>query len=243
MKSSAHFYTDEVILERESFFQSHKATDNTTNLLVKKAFGRLNRIKDGRLLDIGTGNGFVLTEVYKSLINIDGKELYGIDLSEQMVKKAKELTHQIRQIKIVQGDNYSLPFDDNYFDVVTNKLSTNFSFAEVFRVLKKGGLFIFKEYGLLKGFGGISESFNTRMKIVDPLHYLELLRNEKPQIFSYQQYFFKKIYTKEEVVNIFSMAPIIRDFKAMADMPTIDNLFKNNEIRVVSDPFIITAKK
>ena len=145
MKSSAHFYTGEIVQARESFFQSHKATDDTTKLLVKKTSGRLNRVKKGKLLDIGTGNGFVLTEVSKYLTNIQGKELFGIDQSEQMVKKAKELTHKNRQIKIVQGDNYSLPFEDNYFDVVTNKLSTNFSFAEVFRVLKKGGLFIFKE--------------------------------------------------------------------------------------------------
>lgn len=243
MKSSAHFYTGEVIQARESFFQSHKATDKTTQFLVKKASGRLNRLKGGKLLDIGTGNGFVLTEVCKYLTNINGKELFGIDQSEQMVKKAKELTHQLGQIKIIQGDNYSLPFDDNYFDVVTNKLSTNFSFAEAFRVLKKGGIFIFKEYGLLKGFGGISESFNTRMKIVDPLHYLELLRKEKPQNFSYQQYFFKKKYTKDEIINIFSMAPVIKDFKVVSDMPQIDHLFENNEIHVISDPFIITAKK
>lgn len=243
MKSSAHFYTGEVIKTRELFFQSHKATDDTTKLLVKKTSERLNRVKKGKLLDIGTGNGFVLTEVCKFLTDIDEKELFGIDQSEHMVKKAKELTHQIRQIKIIQGDNYSLPFDDNYFDVVTNKLATNFSFAEVFRVLKKGGLFIFKEYGLLKGFGGISESFDTRLKIVDPLRYLELLRREKPQHFSYQQYFFKKIYTKEEIINIFSMAPIIKDFNAIADISIIDHLFKNNEICVVSDPFIITAEK
>ncbi len=241
--SSASFYTNKVVKTRESFYGSHQATDDTTSSLIKLAANHLNEFDLGKLLDIGTGNGYVLTEIIKNLQNIKGKSLYGIDLSEKMVTEASAKCKDFPQIKIVYGDNFSLPFEDNYFDVITNKLATNFSFSEVFRVLKPGGLFIFKEYGLLKGFGGITELFTKRMKLTDPLIYIEKLRKEKPQTFSYSQFSFNKSYTREDIITIFTMAPIIRDFDPEKDMSRIDELFVNGEISVISDPFLITAVK
>lgn len=243
MESSAKFYTSKVVRARDSFFRSYKATDDTTKQLILKAVGHLNKNKSGKLLDIGTGNGYVLSEVCKLLKNILEKEMVGVDLSKEMVKEAQNRNNGLSQIKIIQGDNYELPFADNYFDVVTNKLATNFSFSEVFRVLKKGGLFIFKEYGLFKGFGGITEIFESRMKITDPLQYLELLRGEKPHSFSYTQYYFDKKYGRKEIVDIFSMAPIIKDFDPQSDMKKMDKLFASDEVSVVADPFLITAIK
>ena len=241
--SSAYFYTSSVVKARKLFFGSHKATDNTTEMLVKSASRRLDRCKNGKMLDIGTGNGFVLTEVCKTLKKVGDKELFGIDLSEHMVDEAKERSKKYKQIEILWGDNHVLPFDDNYFDVVTNKLVTNFSFSEVFRVLKKGGIFIFKEYGLLKGFGGITEMFEDRIKTVDPLYYLEQLRKKNLQSFSYTQYYFEKTYSREDIISVFSMAPIIKDFNVNKDMLKIDDLFVNGKIDVVSDPFLMIAKK
>lgn len=241
--SSGSFYTDTAINARNSFFNSHPATDNTTALLVGCATNHLNLQKDGCLLDIGTGNGFVLTEVTKQLNDANSFELYGVDISSKMIEEAKNRCNEFPQIKIIEADNNKLPFPDDFFDVVTNKLATNFSMMEVFRVLKKGGVFVFKEYGLFKGFGGISELFAGRIKIKDPLDYVRDLRQFKPQRFTYNQFFYERVFTKDELINIFTMAPILNNFSADKDIKTIETSFQNEKIKVQADPFLIIAQK
>ncbi len=184
-----------------------------------------------------------MTEIIKHLDNFDEFELNGVDLSDNMIAEAKIRCENYSHIKIVKADNFKLPFPDNTFDVVTNKLATNFSISEVFRVLRNDGLFVFKEYGLFKGFGGVSELFVGRIKIKDPLVYLQELRQYGWKNMLFNQFFFERVYTKEELINIFSMAPIINDFDPVKDLKTIENAHKNGNIKVLADPFLIVALK
>lgn len=243
ISNSGNFYTDIAINARNSFFKSHLPTDNTTALLIDYAVQHLNLQKKGTCLDIGTGNGYVLTEIVRQLKNIDSFELYGVDVSSNMVKEAEMRCNKYPQIKIIEADNNKLPFSDGVFDVVTNKLATNFSMTEVFRVLKKDGIFVFKEYGLFKGFGGISKLFADRMKIKDPLDYIRDLRLINPQSISYNQFFYERVFTKNELINIFTMAPIINNFSVDKDIKIIESSFKGEKIKVRADPFLIIAKK
>ena len=52
---------------------------------------------------------------------------------------------------LIIADNNKLPYKKSEFDMVIGKLVTNFSAREVFRILKKNGNFIYKEYGKYKG--------------------------------------------------------------------------------------------
>ena len=76
----------------------------------------------------------------------DHKDLYGIDLSEEMLEVAKsKLPNRVR---LFLGDSESLPFPDNSFDVVYCNASFHHYPApqnvlmEVHRVLKPGGTFL-----------------------------------------------------------------------------------------------------
>ena len=95
------------------------------------------------VLDLGCGTGALM----KQVISEDShRHLTGIDLSSQMIEKAK---HQLKnKATLVVGDSENLPFFDQTFDIVY----CNDSFhhypnpdnviSEVFRVLKKEGIFI-----------------------------------------------------------------------------------------------------
>ena len=74
---------------------------------------RLSHISYQSALDLGCGTG----EMIKQIMQSDNhKELYGIDLSEEMLSVAKGKLPD--QVKLLLGDSESLPFPDNFFDVV-----------------------------------------------------------------------------------------------------------------------------
>lgn len=104
---------------------------------------KLSHIPFQSALDLGCGTG----EMLKLILQTDHrKELYGIDLSEEMLAVARSKLSD--HVKLLLGDSESLPFPDSSFNVVY----CNDSFhhyptpqnvlREVHRVLKPGGTFL-----------------------------------------------------------------------------------------------------
>lgn len=98
-----------------------------------------DNIKEGKVLDVSCGTGKFLQE----LAERKKIQMYGADLSSQMITKAhKQLGNQAR-LKI--ADVHSLPFPDNTFDYVVSTESfhhyydQSLALAEMKRVSKKGG--------------------------------------------------------------------------------------------------------
>ena len=78
----------------------------------------------------------------------------GLDLSEGMLSVARKKVFGkpiSEKIEFVQADSEALPFEDNTFDAITVSFGIrNFEnlekgLAEIFRVLKKGGIFVVLE--------------------------------------------------------------------------------------------------
>ncbi|MBR3087455.1 MAG: class I SAM-dependent methyltransferase [Prevotella sp.] len=98
------------------------------------------------MLDIGCGGGATLKRLLKR--SPEGM-VYGIDISEESVVKAKNVNKQLlnKQVFVRQGSADSLPWKDQKFDVVTAVETVYFwpnlpqCFQEVKRVLKPGGQF------------------------------------------------------------------------------------------------------
>lgn len=79
---------------------------------VARAMADHYSIKPGdKILDVGCGKGFLLYDFTKV---VPGIEIMGIDISEYAIKNAKE------EVKdhLVVGNATSLPYPDNYFDLV-----------------------------------------------------------------------------------------------------------------------------
>ncbi|WP_312636346.1 class I SAM-dependent methyltransferase [Oscillibacter sp.] len=115
---------------------------NLYPVLLKKLSG----LDFNTTLDLGCGTGTVMQAILQSFPD---KRVYGIDISENMLQKAKEKLQDNAYLTL--GDSEHLPYANETFDVVY----CNDSFhhypapekviAEVYRVLKPTGSFIISD--------------------------------------------------------------------------------------------------
>lgn len=107
----------------------------------------LIEFQDGwTMLDIGCGGGATLTRLLKR--SKDSK-VYGIDISQESVEKARKFNAEWldKQVFVSQGSAEKLPYDNEFFDLVTAVETVYFwsnlpdCMQEVRRVLKSGGRF------------------------------------------------------------------------------------------------------
>lgn len=105
--------------------------------------------KNLKILDLGCGYGRLSSKI---LDDFSDASLFGIDISKHYIDLYNEDLSP-RGVGI-QGDLVKLPFKDNTFDVafsvttlmyITDLKDQKIALKEVFRVLKKGGLFVFIE--------------------------------------------------------------------------------------------------
>lgn len=103
-------YTDrnpQSIEELNELYQKNFATSRTNMNL--EFLGDLP--KDFRVLEVGCNIGMQLQTLQQTGFH----HLYGIELQPYAVEKAKQLS---RNINIMQGSGFDLPFKENYFDLV-----------------------------------------------------------------------------------------------------------------------------
>ena len=197
-------------------------------------------LNDGSiLLDIGTGNGFVLSQI---LQNSNKKvQLFGVDNSNEMVKLASKNLEN--NAKIIKANISSMPFNDCSFDIVTAKNVTRIDAHEIFRILKDGGVFIFREYGCGKGMCEIAKMFNDRIiRQRGPEYYRELLSDAGFQIIKLDQYEVTRKYdSAKELVAIVKSFPFVENFSKYDESIILEKFAKNTII--TSDPFILVAIK
>lgn len=81
----------------------------TRTKLNKDFLGKMK--KDIRILEVGCNVGTQLAMLQK----MGFKKLYGIELNDHAVELSKNLT---KNINIIRGSGFDLPFKDNFFDLV-----------------------------------------------------------------------------------------------------------------------------
>lgn len=118
----------------KQFSEANKQRVRCNLIKISKATNR------GRLLDIGSGTGFI-----SKLASPYFDEIYALDSSREMLEVQKR--KKIPNVKMAVGDAEKLPFDSNYFDVCTTYSvlhhlpSLEPAFREIYRVLKPGGIY------------------------------------------------------------------------------------------------------
>ncbi len=103
------------------------------------------------ILDIATGTGDLAIQFAEKT---SAEKIVGLDISEGMLSVARKKVFEKKvseKIEFVQADSEALPFEDNTFDAITVSFGIrNFEnlekgLSEIFRVLKKGGIFVVLE--------------------------------------------------------------------------------------------------
>lgn len=102
-------------------------------------------LRDGLILDLGTGPGYLPIEIIKKAPNI---RIIGIDLNRKLIQVARENAARLGfkdNLTFQFGNSTKLPFEDAYFDMVisTGMLHSlknpSRVFREIYRVLKSDG--------------------------------------------------------------------------------------------------------
>lgn len=107
--------------------------------------------ENSKILEIGCGTGFNSVQIAKKY----GCEIIGIDISENMIDKARERVikeNLTEKIKFEVGNAYDLQFEDKEFDVIITIFVSQFldlqkAFIEFKRVLKDEGRIGINEMG------------------------------------------------------------------------------------------------
>jgi len=100
-------------------------------------------IKDANLvLDVGCGPGMVTRDI----AHLTKSKVYAIDNSKYMIKVAKTVLKDYKNVELREGEASNLPFDDSMFDIVTCNLLLMWAknpqkvVNEMARVTKPGGI-------------------------------------------------------------------------------------------------------
>jgi ubiquinone/menaquinone biosynthesis C-methylase UbiE len=99
------------------------------------------KMAKGTILDLGSGPGYLSIEIAR---RSPGLQVYGIDLSRQMVKIARRHAKGVDNARFVFGNAAKLPFKDNSIDLVVSTGASHhwktprMVFDECYRVLKTG---------------------------------------------------------------------------------------------------------
>ena len=117
----------------DHFFNAYLEVPATTSLL--------RNVKNKKVLDLGCGTGR-----HTRILKRRGAKVWGIDLSPKMLEIAKS---EIKGVDFKVGSVYKLPYKSNFFDVIVAGLVIGYfknldkAFKEIYRVLKKNGIFVF----------------------------------------------------------------------------------------------------
>ena len=110
--------------------------------MYDEILNRVLSVPNNNILDLGCGNGNIL----KLLEEKTTSNLYGLDLSDNMISEAKKRLS--KNVILTVGDSENLPYEDNKFDVIICNASfhhyphPDIVLKEIHRVLKTNGVFI-----------------------------------------------------------------------------------------------------
>jgi SAM-dependent methyltransferase len=220
------FLRDKAIKEAKTI---HVGPD-TLSIYIRRI---ISKVKPGNMvLDVGCGTAHIIGELAKRTNNVF---YVGLDISSAMAKIARRNNKENMEIGIMRGDGLNLPFKDESFQVVINRLA-DFSLNEVYRVLKNGGVFL--RFGLgPEGSKEILSIFPDRYDEgafffpKNPRRWKKEVAEEiQASGFSEMRlndYKGRSYYLSvESLVNLIEMVPLVKDFDRRKDIDKLERFSK-----------------
>jgi ubiquinone/menaquinone biosynthesis C-methylase UbiE len=136
-----------------------------------------------RLLDVACGTARILKQIHITHPEI---KLYGLDISPYYVKFAQDFLKNITNVSLINEDAEKMPFQDEYFDIVTcvylfHELPRSVRkkvLAQMYRVLKPGGLIVFEDSAQLSDSGDIEQVIKRFMTEFHEPYYKDYINND-----------------------------------------------------------------
>ncbi len=119
------------------------------------------------ILDLASGTGDLTSE----LLSFNPEKIYASDISKNMLDIQRRKIVD-KRLELVQADALNLPFEENYFDLITigfgvrNFEDLNVALKEIRRVLRPGGVLVVLE--MFRSSGFTSKLFNIYFGKVMP---------------------------------------------------------------------------
>ncbi len=244
MSNSGKYYGLKRENKRLSFFKAYTNNDNVTNEMLDIIEKKITETQPISILDLGTGNGYLIREVLRRNKNaLKSSTLIGIDSSSVMIEIANNYL-DAEAIEFIEMDNNRTKFQNDYFDIIIAKAVSNISTTEVYRILKTGGWFIYKEYGPGRGIVEIMTSMRKRRvhsgdRIVDDMKRMGFGNIEL------RKFYIPLSRTRDEVRAITDTMRIL-PYGITRDKVTraIDEYYREKSWKIIhSDPYLIIGQK
>jgi len=170
----------------------------------KKAVNFIGKSAPKVILDLATGTGDFALE----LLRLNPSKIVGLDLSNEMMEFGRKKASQHNAsdiISFIQGDSENMPFENNFFDVITvgfgvrNFENLNKGLSEMYRVLKTGGAVAILEPGKPSVFP-MKQLFSVYFKYILPT--IGRFFSKDPRAYSYLQESVNAFPEGQDFVNI-----------------------------------------
>lgn len=140
----------ENIWEKEVYKKNKQINRYPYTSVVSNIFRFIENRENKKLLDIGCGTGNNLKFFAENQF-----ECYGLDISPTAVDICKKFINKSNlKADVIVGESHELPYENEYFNVVVDRAAINHNsynfeecIKEVYRVLKKDGIFITELFG------------------------------------------------------------------------------------------------
>ncbi len=163
-----------------------KDYENIANNIIKKIYPYLitdlknyykQSLDNKIIVELGTGPGHILEELLKEKF----KYIYGIDISLEMLLRAKIRNNNNKRLQLINANVENIPLKEKSVDLIISRGSIFFwenfdkAFREIYRVLKEDGFL------LIGGGYGISTPDNIVEEILNNFKN-SISKNIKPKI-------------------------------------------------------------
>lgn len=129
--------------ELANWYSTRKKDSYEFKILLPVVLNLLGNLRGKSLIDIGCGPCAYSVEFAKK-----GAEVYGVDISQKMLEKARVNAYMGNvRLELQKADAHSLPYKDVFFDiaVLTLTILNTKMVQEASRILKPDGLFLFAD--------------------------------------------------------------------------------------------------
>ncbi|MBI5459243.1 class I SAM-dependent methyltransferase [Methanobacterium sp.] len=237
-------------------FYNEREVEGSSGYLRKKVLKIISthQIKADKYLDIGNGNGDFTLMIGNE---IHSNEIFGIDISNEAVRLAKEKGINSFAMNI---NSQQLPFPNDYLDLITamdiieHLTNSDNLLNEVFRVLKPGGVFLVSSpnigswlaiISLLFGYLPPAYEISLEHRIGKPFgEKVKIPLAEKP-IGHIKPYNLRSLKEHLEIVGFniqdIQSTKLINDKGVLRSLSLLDGFF--SKIKIYASGIIILAKK